>query len=250
MTEPVLVPKAASIVARSLRRRIVAGDLGEGDALPNETELMAFYEVSRPTVREALRILETESLISVKRGAGGGARVAVPDASVTARHAAILLRMQGTTLEDVFISRLIIEPAAVRLVAAHAAADPGVLAPLHALHEEAQRLVGDRAAYASVAARFHEQVIELAGNRTLTLIGLILMEIVEPHNKATFAAINHGEHVVSHAQGDHTALLDALTGGDGDKAATLWERHMRGAMSTAFSALGASARLDVLEVSA
>ena len=78
MNQPVKVPKAASLVAASLRRRIVLGDLGEGDALPNETELMRFYEVSRPTLREALRILETESLISVKRGARGGARVVRP----------------------------------------------------------------------------------------------------------------------------------------------------------------------------
>ena len=136
MNEPVKIPKAASLVADSLRRRIVLGDLVEGDALPNESELMRFYEVSRPTLREALRILETESLISVKRGARGGARVAIPDASVTARHAALVLRLQGTTLEDVFVSRLIIEPAAVRLLAARAAADPDVLAPLRELHDE------------------------------------------------------------------------------------------------------------------
>ena len=240
MNQPVRVPKAASLVAASLRRRIVLGDLDEGDALPNETELMRFYEVSRPTLREALRILETESLISVKRGARGGARVSVPDASVTARHAALVLRMQGTTLEDVFVSRLIIEPAAVRLLAARAGVDPEVLAPLRELHDEASGVIDDRAAYASVAARFHEQVIELAGNRTLTLVGLILMEIVEPHNRATFAVIDRGEAVIDQAQGDHSDLLESLARGDGDAAAAIWEEHMRGAMATSLAALGAS----------
>src|SRR5215216_4502464 len=116
MSERGKSPKAAVAVAAGLRRRIVLGDLPEGAALPNETELMSQYEVSRPTLREALRILETESLISVKRGAGGGARVVHPEPSVAARHAATALRIQGTTLADVFTARSIIEPAAVDLL--------------------------------------------------------------------------------------------------------------------------------------
>jgi DNA-binding FadR family transcriptional regulator len=248
VNQPVKVPKAASLVAASLRRRIVLGDLSEGDALPNETELMGFFEVSRPTLREALRILETESLISVKRGARGGARVVIPDASVTAHHAALVLRVQGTTVEDVFVSRLIIEPAAVRLLAARARVDRNVLAPLWELHEELGQAMTDRVEYGSIAARFHEQVIELAGNKTLTLVGLILMEIVEPHNRATFAVITNGEGIAGHAQEDHTALLEALADGDADAAAAIWERHMRGAMETALAALGASTRIDLLEM--
>lgn len=246
MNQPVRVPKAASLVAASLRRRIVLGDLVEGDALPNETELMHFYEVSRPTLREALRILETESLISVKRGARGGARVAVPDASVTARHAALVLRMQGTTLEDLFVARLIIEPAAVRLLAERATTEPDVLDPLRELHA-AMAAANDRAEYAALAARFHEQVIELAGNRTLALVGMILIEIVEPHNRATFDAIDHGAAVVEHAQGDHDKLLKALAKGDGNGAARIWEKHMRGAATTALAALGGESRVDLLE---
>ncbi len=246
MSQPVRVPKAASLVAASLRRRIVLGDLAEGDALPNETELMAFYEVSRPTLREALRILETESLISVKRGARGGARVAVPDASVTARHAALVLRMQGTTLEDLFVARLIIEPAAVRLLAERVKGDPAVLEPLRQLHAD-MAVATDRAQYAALAARFHEQVIELAGNRTLALVGMILIEIVEPHNRATFNAIDDGAAVVEHAQGDHDKLLKALSKGDGNAAARIWEKHMRGAAERALDALGGDSRVDLIE---
>jgi DNA-binding FadR family transcriptional regulator len=247
MSEPVRVPKAASLVADRLRRQIVLGELAEGDPLPSETELMKFFEVSRPTLREALRILETESLISVKRGARGGARVAVPDVSVTARHAALVLRLQGTTLQDVFVSRLIIEPAAVRLVAARAAKDPSVLTPLRELQEESAHLLDDPAQYASLAARFHEQIIELAGNRTLTLVALILLEIVEPHNRATFAAMEGGgKGTTKQAQRDHAELLDALARGDGDGAAAIWEEHMRGAMDMALDALGASTRIDLL----
>src|SRR5580704_2051753 len=71
------VPKTAELVAAELRRKIVRGELAEGDALPSEAALMADFAVSRPTLREAFRVLESESLISIRRGARGGARVQV-----------------------------------------------------------------------------------------------------------------------------------------------------------------------------
>lgn len=248
MSERVTVPKAAVAVAAGLRRRIVLGDLPEGAALPNETELMSQYEVSRPTLREALRILETESLISVKRGAGGGARVAHPDPSVAARHAATVLRIQGTTLADVFTARSIIEPAAVDLLVARARVEPDVVEPLRRLHEESTAARHDAQRYALVAARFHEQVIELAGNKTLTLVGLILLDIVESHNQATFAAIDRGEEIVEHAQDDHATLIEMIEKGD-EGASAYWRQHMRGATEAAFEALGADATISVVEPS-
>ena len=191
------------------------GDLPEGAALPNETELMSQYQVSRPTLREALRILETESAHLRQAGAGGGARVAHPDPSVAARHAATVLRIQGTTLADVFTARSIIEPAAVDLLVARAAPGPRrrrAAAPPARGVDGAVRYDAQR--YALVAARFHEQVIELAGNKTLTLIGLILLDIVESHNQATFAAIDRGDEIVEHAQDDHATLIDMIEQGD------------------------------------
>ena len=71
---PVKVPKTAELVTAQLRSQIVRGDLREGDALPPEATLMTQFGVSRPTLREAFRVLESEALISVRRGARGGAR--------------------------------------------------------------------------------------------------------------------------------------------------------------------------------
>ena len=248
MSERTKIPKAAVAVAAGLRRRIVLGDLPEGAALPNETELMTQYEVSRPTLREALRILETESLISVKRGAGGGARVAHPDPSVAARHAATVLRIQGTTLADVFTARSIIEPASIDLLVARARQDPAVIEPLRRLHAESTATRHDAQRYAMLAARFHEQVIELVGNKTLTLIGLVLLGIVESHNQATFAALDREQEIVAHAQEDHATLIGMIERGDAD-ASSFWRQHMRGATDAAFEALGADALISVVEPS-
>jgi len=61
------------MIASYLRSRIVRGELAEGDSLPSEVELMHQFDVSRPTLREAFRILETESLIVIRRGSRGPA---------------------------------------------------------------------------------------------------------------------------------------------------------------------------------
>src|SRR5579859_1399256 len=85
----VRVPKTAELVATHIRRQIVLGQLSQGDALPSETALMLEFNISRPTLREAFRILESEGLITVRRGARGGARVQEPSSEVAARYAAL-----------------------------------------------------------------------------------------------------------------------------------------------------------------
>jgi len=72
------IPKMAELVAKNIRNRILEGDLKEGDSLPPEGKLLDAFNISRPTLREAFRILETEKLISVSRGSRSGATVHTP----------------------------------------------------------------------------------------------------------------------------------------------------------------------------
>src|ERR1700686_5915831 len=69
------VPKASDVLARELRERILSGELAEGMALPAERELVKQTQMSRATVREALRILEVQNLVTVRAGRIGGAFV-------------------------------------------------------------------------------------------------------------------------------------------------------------------------------
>src|SRR5947209_200378 len=95
------VPKMAELVASELRRRVVSGELQEGDALPPESTLMETFGVSRPTLREAFRVLESEGLIEVHRGSRGGARVRLPTNDVVARYAGLVLEHGQATIADV-----------------------------------------------------------------------------------------------------------------------------------------------------
>ena len=97
-------------MAAQLRRQIVLGELKEGDQLPPESVLMEEFGVSRPTLREAFRILEAEGAITVRRGVRGGARVQVPDITVAARQIGLLLQYRGALLSDVYEVRAVLEP--------------------------------------------------------------------------------------------------------------------------------------------
>jgi len=112
----VRVPKAAELVAAQLRGQIVRGVLGEGDALPPEHELMQRFGVSRPTLREALRVLEGESLLSIQRGARGGARIHTPDGDAAARYAGLALQFRGATVADVYRARTALDLASLRMI--------------------------------------------------------------------------------------------------------------------------------------
>ena len=114
---PIRSPKTAELVAGTLRRMVVEGQLRDGDFLPNEAELMSHFGVSRPTLREAVRVLESERLVEVRRGSRTGARVRVPGPEIVARPAGLLLELSGATIADVMVARAGIEPMAVRLLA-------------------------------------------------------------------------------------------------------------------------------------
>src|SRR5271169_6826735 len=125
-------PKTAEIVADTLRRMIVEGQLKDGDFLPYEAELMDHFQVSRPSLREAVRVLESDRLVEVRRGSRTGARVRVPGPEIVARPAGLLLALSGTTLADVMTARMAIEPAAAKLLAEDGTDDA---------HDELTRLV-------------------------------------------------------------------------------------------------------------
>src|ERR1700745_3015562 len=92
-------------IADELRALIVSGKLSEGDSLGHEPDLVERFGVSRPSLREALRILEAEGLVTVVRGVRGGVIVHEPNGSMTARTAALVLQARNVSIADVFEAR-------------------------------------------------------------------------------------------------------------------------------------------------
>src|SRR5882724_6325161 len=94
-------PRLAEMVADGLRERILSGELGDGAMLPKQDDLLAEFRVSPPSIREALRILETEGLITVQRGNVGGAVVHRPQQSKAAYMLGLVLQSRAVPLQDV-----------------------------------------------------------------------------------------------------------------------------------------------------
>src|ERR1700712_3178887 len=184
----VRVPKTAELVAAHLRQQIVRNELHEGDALPPEAVLMAQFGVSRPTLREAFRVLEAEGLISVRRGAHGGARVHTPDVDVAARYAGLVLEHRGATLTDVYEAAGLVEPScAAALATKHSDTDLSRLRECLAQGELALKNGADDVEIQAVQDAFHALVVELTGNQTVIVLTRMMRSIVEVAN-TTMAA--------------------------------------------------------------
>ena len=126
-------PKMADRVATVLRRMFIRGELAEGTMLPPESELMERFGVSRPTLREAFRVLESESLIQVQRGVRGGARVTRPRRETLARYAGLILEYEAVTVKDVYDARVTLEVPMVEQLAKDR--NPKVIAELEQIVE-------------------------------------------------------------------------------------------------------------------
>ena len=183
--------------------------------------------MSRPSLREALRILEAEGLISVVRGVQGGVIVHSPDQRLTARTAALVLQARGVSLADVFEARTIIEPAAVRLVASSRHRRRSA-ERLRRLIAEQERAIDDPTAFADVNARFHEELVAQAGNETLTIVVEMLHEVVARAVAAVSQdAVDDGS-VRTRRRGlrSQERLVGLIEQGDADGAEEHWRTHM------------------------
>jgi DNA-binding FadR family transcriptional regulator len=222
----VRVPKAAELVAGDLRRRIIRGELAEGDALPSESDLMARFGVSRPTLREAFRVLESESLIAIRRGARGGARVQPPGREVAARYAAFTLEYRGVTLRDVYDARIALEVPSVGKLARERTTED--LAVLETALGRQETLSADAQASIRMHGDFHTLLVRLAGNQTLTLLSEMLHDIVEVGNTALQpSAAEAAERARASTDKTHRRLVQHIRDGDERHAEDLWRRHLR-----------------------
>lgn len=214
-------------IADELRRLIIEGRLEDGELLGHEPELIERFGVSRPSLREALRILEAEGLITVVRGVRGGVVVHRPDHRQAARTAALVLQARNVSLEDVFEARTILEPAAVRLLA-QGRGRRSSARRLRELIAEQEAVIDDPDAFGQANARFHEEVVSLAGNQTLTVLVEMLNEVVSRAVTAISQVEANGDSVATRRRGVRsqaklTALVEA---GDADGAEAHWRTHM------------------------
>jgi GntR family transcriptional regulator, transcriptional repressor for pyruvate dehydrogenase complex len=214
-------------IADELRRLIVSGKLSEGDSLGHEPELVERFGVSRPSLREALRILEAEGLISVVRGVLGGIVVRAPDERLAARTAALVLQSRNVSLADVHEARTLLEPTAVRVVAS-SRGRRSAAAELQRSIEDQMRVLSDPDAFGAANARFHERVVALAGNQTLGIVAKMLNEIVARAVVAVAKAGPPNSSLATRRRGlrSQEKLVSLVRSGKASEAEAHWRTHM------------------------
>ena len=213
-------PKSGDLsadIAAQIRDAIVAGDLRFDERLPSEAELSEQFDVSRPTVREALKRLAAQSLIRTQRGATGGAFVkrlsfedAYPQQITTST---LLLSMNAVSFETACEARYALERACAPLSAARRT--PDQLATMRAeIHRQSQPGLTDEAFCASDVA-FHRALVDGAGNPVLSYQLAGAVEAMQPlMNMITFTARDRARIVAL-----HVSVADAVEAHDGPAVA-------------------------------
>ena len=234
-------------IADELRALIVSGELSEGDSLGHEPDLVERFGVSRPSLREALRILEAEGLITVVRGVLGGVIVHEPDERMTARTAALVLQARNVTLGDVHGARTIIEAAAVRILAT-AGRRVVVVKGLRALVEEQREVIEDPESFGQANARFHERLVALAGNQTLAILAEMLNEIVARAVTAVGGTRTRRDTLATRRRGlrSQERLIELIEAGAPIDAEEHWRSHMD-AVGKVMLGQSAKSAIDLLD---
>jgi DNA-binding FadR family transcriptional regulator len=165
------------MVAGQLRELIVSGRLASGDELPRQEDLLAQFQVGSDTLRAALRMLESEGLVTVRRGQRGGAVVHRPEPEHAARAIGIVLQALDTTLDDLALALHHLEPTCAVLCAQRPDRVEVVVPELERLNVEAQAVLDEPMRFMEVSRRFHSAIARLCGNTTLALVAGALEEL-------------------------------------------------------------------------
>jgi GntR family transcriptional repressor for pyruvate dehydrogenase complex len=216
--------KTHALVAEQIRRRIVSGELAEGEQLPPEEELTVQFGVARTTLREALRVLESQGLISIRRGRGGGPVVTHPDLGPVSTALATSLQLQGATVGDLDAARRLIETEiAGQLAREHESAD---LVPLQAAIDQAAGAAerNDPLAFGLAAAGVHSALVRSSGNRTLATLQQLLDQMVNAYYTRN---PDLDQRSMRRAVRGYNKLVDLIRAGDEAGAAAHWDATMR-----------------------
>jgi DNA-binding FadR family transcriptional regulator len=221
-TEQVRLSGKAAEVADAIRAQIATGKLKADDALPPEGALTTTFGVSAPTMRAAMRILESEGLIRIQRGVHGGPRVLPLDVGVLARQAALYLQVEHAGLAELLEALKILEPGAVALAAQRRTDDQ-----IAELYDCADRAAGAEtmSAFSDASADFVLLLLQASGNAAIKLFGNVIARLVrsELHRELDDKPVTGANRWNAQRFQEVVGLIEL---GEGEAAAALWKSHM------------------------
>jgi GntR family transcriptional repressor for pyruvate dehydrogenase complex len=208
------LPKAAAMLAQEIRAQILGLGMEPGRPLPSEPELIAQSGLGRATVREAIRLLEAQGLIVIKRGSHGGIFVAQPNLSNLGHTIAPVLTLSKAPLRDLTSYRKMVEPSAAGLAASLATPEAKKSLLALARHNAGPGYVNEVA--------FHERVAELSENLLLRVLVMVPHDLLREQLKGE--AID--DSTLREANDAHLAIANAIVAGDSERAARAMTKHL------------------------
>jgi DNA-binding FadR family transcriptional regulator len=228
-------PRLAELVADKLRSEILCGEVKDGDRLAPQEALLSRFDVGLPAVREALRVLEAEGLVTVHRGNIGGSTIHVPTAEQVAYTLAMVLQARKVGLGDVAETLYQIEPICAgmcsRLPDRQELVDQ--LAELNKGLRDS--LDGPPGPYIKISRQFHELLVTSCGNQSMAITVGSLVSVWSAHEPAPdnpYPEVGLREDLIA----VHEAITDAIEHGDAAGAMKLSAAHLKAAQ--AFHMLG------------
>ncbi|MFM9901055.1 MAG: GntR family transcriptional regulator [Polaromonas sp.] len=210
MTSTSLTPRALyEEVAELLRERIFSRELPPGSWI-DELKLADSYGISRTPLREALKVLATEGLVTMK-----------------VRRGAYVTEVNEKDLTDVYHLLSLLESDAAGVVAA--TATPAQLAELQSLHDNLEAATGNRTRFFEVNEAFHRRLLAMADNRWRDQMVDDLRKVMKlnRHN----SLLKSGR--IEESLAEHRALMAALTAGQADAAIQCMRQHFASGLEAA-----------------
>ena len=212
--------RVSETITRRIRKAITDGRLSPGEKLPAEREMAGRLQTSRVSVREAYRSLAEAGLVSIRRGAEGGAFIADFDPVPVSRNLTFLLRLGRTSHEELTEARALLEPSVARLAARRAGHED--LARLEELLRSEQAAPRGSGEARCIHLDFHRRVAECARNLPLAILTRAMADLAaEVAQDIVISSDLHG-HIVS----DHARIFEAIRRHDEDAAAESMLRHV------------------------
>jgi len=234
--------RVAESIASDLRKRILRGE-ADGAPLPRQDDLTRQYGVSGPSLREALRILEAEGLITVRRGKFGGAYVHKPSWSSAAYALALSLQGQGVTLADLAESLLVLEPMCAAGCAVRADRAGTIVPALRASVADTEAHIGDDVQFSVSARAFHDLLVGGLPQESMRLIVRSMVAIWSIQERIWAETVNAASQYPSEdsqreAYRTHAALLRLIEEGDVDGARRLSAAHLEASQAIVLERFG------------
>lgn len=213
--------------AEAIKALILAGDLQPGNALPSERDLAVMLGISRPSLREGIRVLSAMNVVEARHG--GGTYVTSLDPRLLAQPVSFLLQVDPAAFSHLLEVRQVLEVGAARLAAPRITAE--TLGTLQQLAEDAEQALPDPARYLKLDYEIHTAIVEATGNP----IYISLYESIADLSLESRKRTARSPAVRRRAHEDHVAIIAALRRHDAAAAAQAMSSHLE-AMQQALTA--------------